>query len=167
VAKADVAELVDARDLKSLDGNVVWVRVPPPAPRHDAMMLVIGLGWVTVPAGVSTSLIRCDNHTRPAVKAHCGCTGILDLPDRLCTSDLLIRTSGKRQLIDTWRRFSRYLGGTEIRPLGEVTSKSLRLRNSGAWGFSTARQRGGYATVSPRQGRCRQTVPGQGASINL
>jgi hypothetical protein len=32
VAKADVAELVDARDLKSLDGNVVWVRVPPPAP---------------------------------------------------------------------------------------------------------------------------------------
>ena len=30
---ADVAELVDARDLKSLDGNVVWVRVPPPAPR--------------------------------------------------------------------------------------------------------------------------------------
>jgi hypothetical protein len=27
-----VAELVDARDLKSLDGNVVWVRVPPPAP---------------------------------------------------------------------------------------------------------------------------------------
>jgi hypothetical protein len=33
VTKADVAELVDARDLKSLDGNVVWVRVPPPAPK--------------------------------------------------------------------------------------------------------------------------------------
>jgi hypothetical protein len=32
IHKADVAELVDARDLKSLDGNVVWVRVPPPAP---------------------------------------------------------------------------------------------------------------------------------------
>src|SRR5215813_6946117 len=31
-ANADVAELVDARDLKSLDGNVVRVRVPPPAP---------------------------------------------------------------------------------------------------------------------------------------
>ena len=30
--QADVAELVDARDLKSLDGNVVRVRVPPPAP---------------------------------------------------------------------------------------------------------------------------------------
>src|ERR1700682_4649786 len=30
---ADVAELVDARDLKSLDGNVVWLQVPPPAPR--------------------------------------------------------------------------------------------------------------------------------------
>ena len=25
---ADVAELVDARDLKSLDGNIVWVRSP-------------------------------------------------------------------------------------------------------------------------------------------
>src|SRR5437588_5893914 len=33
INQADVAELVDARDLKSLDGNVVWVRVPPPAPR--------------------------------------------------------------------------------------------------------------------------------------
>jgi hypothetical protein len=32
INRADVAELVDARDLKSLDGNVVWVRVPPPAP---------------------------------------------------------------------------------------------------------------------------------------
>jgi hypothetical protein len=29
---AGVLELVDRRDLKSLDGNVVWVRVPPPAP---------------------------------------------------------------------------------------------------------------------------------------
>jgi hypothetical protein len=35
VAKADVAELVDARDLKSLDGNVVRVRVPPPAPTFE------------------------------------------------------------------------------------------------------------------------------------
>src|SRR6476619_1185702 len=32
---ADVAELVDARDLKSLDGNVVWVRLPPPAPMAE------------------------------------------------------------------------------------------------------------------------------------
>jgi hypothetical protein len=32
INNADVAELVDARDLKSLDGNIVWVRVPPPAP---------------------------------------------------------------------------------------------------------------------------------------
>ena len=32
INRADVAELVDARDLKSLDGNIVWVRVPPPAP---------------------------------------------------------------------------------------------------------------------------------------
>src|SRR5712672_4475658 len=36
INKADVAELVDARDLKSLDGNVVWVRVPPPAPSKNA-----------------------------------------------------------------------------------------------------------------------------------
>ena len=34
INRADVAELVDARDLKSLDGNVVWVRVPPPAPAY-------------------------------------------------------------------------------------------------------------------------------------
>jgi hypothetical protein len=33
INEADVAELVDARDLKSLDGNVVRVRVPPPAPK--------------------------------------------------------------------------------------------------------------------------------------
>ena len=38
---ADVAELVDARDLKSLDGNVVWVRVPPPAPRFA----LTGYAW--------------------------------------------------------------------------------------------------------------------------
>jgi hypothetical protein len=35
INRADVAELVDARDLKSLDGNIVWVRVPPPAPELD------------------------------------------------------------------------------------------------------------------------------------
>jgi hypothetical protein len=35
IKTADVAELVDARDLKSLDGNVVWVRVPPPAPNKE------------------------------------------------------------------------------------------------------------------------------------
>jgi hypothetical protein len=35
INNADVAELVDARDLKSLDGNVVWVRVPPPAPANS------------------------------------------------------------------------------------------------------------------------------------
>ena len=29
---ADVAESVDATDLKSVEGNLVWVQVPPPAP---------------------------------------------------------------------------------------------------------------------------------------
>ena len=41
INSADVAELVDARDLKSLDGNVVWVRVPPPAPRFA----LAGYAW--------------------------------------------------------------------------------------------------------------------------
>jgi hypothetical protein len=41
INNADVAELVDARDLKSLDGNVVWVRVPPPAPRFA----LTGYAW--------------------------------------------------------------------------------------------------------------------------
>jgi hypothetical protein len=39
INRADVAELVDARDLKSLDGNVVWVRVPPPAPRQIIVVI--------------------------------------------------------------------------------------------------------------------------------
>ena len=42
INKADVAELVDARDLKSLDGNVVRVRVPPPAPRMGSVKTRIG-----------------------------------------------------------------------------------------------------------------------------
>jgi hypothetical protein len=44
INEADVAELVDARDLKSLDGNVVWVRVPPPAPANfDSKISLINL----------------------------------------------------------------------------------------------------------------------------
>ena len=31
-AIADVAELVDAHDSKSCDGNIMWVRLPPSAP---------------------------------------------------------------------------------------------------------------------------------------
>ena len=44
-----MAELVDARDLKSLDGNVVWVRLPPPAPRFA----LAGYAWRShvTPAG--------------------------------------------------------------------------------------------------------------------
>src|SRR4051812_38392056 len=46
---ADVAELVDARDLKSLDGNVVWVRVPPPAPSRIAYTCCPPLIWISDP----------------------------------------------------------------------------------------------------------------------
>jgi hypothetical protein len=42
INEADVAELVDARDLKSLDGNVVRVRVPPPAPIKSATSRTAG-----------------------------------------------------------------------------------------------------------------------------
>ena len=31
---AGVMELADVTDSKSVDGNIVWVRVPPPAPRR-------------------------------------------------------------------------------------------------------------------------------------
>jgi hypothetical protein len=45
-----VAELVDARDLKSLDGNVVWVRVPPPAPCSNEPSGVYGRQNILQPA---------------------------------------------------------------------------------------------------------------------
>ena len=32
---AGVMELADVTDSKSVDGNIVWVRVPPPAPRRN------------------------------------------------------------------------------------------------------------------------------------
>ena len=84
MTKADVAELVDARDLKSLDGNVVWVRVPPPAPTQismcnrdllgyvrnnretafdytDSIPLMMTLGDLEVHEGATISI--ADNHT--------------------------------------------------------------------------------------------------------
>ena len=51
INEADVAELVDARDLKSLDGNVVWVRVPPPAPAKSGISPIIRLMEVNRRAG--------------------------------------------------------------------------------------------------------------------
>ena len=54
INNADVAELVDARDLKSLDGNVVWVRVPPPAPRFA----LTGYAWRSHAETVRTERVR-------------------------------------------------------------------------------------------------------------
>ena len=51
--QADVAELVDARDLKSLDGNVVWVRLPPPAPRFA--LTALRVAQPSKPSGRSVS----------------------------------------------------------------------------------------------------------------
>ena len=35
-AYAGVMELADVTDSKSVDGDIVWVRVPPPAPKNPA-----------------------------------------------------------------------------------------------------------------------------------
>lgn len=40
---AGVVELVDAIDSKSIIGNYVWVRVPPPAPTREGNVLKIFL----------------------------------------------------------------------------------------------------------------------------
>ena len=38
-------ELADVTDSKSVDGDIVWVRVPPPAPNpKGAFMVVLGFG---------------------------------------------------------------------------------------------------------------------------
>jgi hypothetical protein len=58
---ADVAELVDARDLKSLDGNVVWVRVPPPAPAFSLEKSVICPCIATLASRSLTSRFRIGN----------------------------------------------------------------------------------------------------------
>ena len=36
--KAGVMELADVTDSKSVDGDIVWVRVPPPAPRKKPLL---------------------------------------------------------------------------------------------------------------------------------
>ena len=35
-------ELVDVADSKSADGDIVWVRVPPPAPQHPNTLDAVG-----------------------------------------------------------------------------------------------------------------------------
>ena len=58
MAKADVAELVDARDLKSLDGNVVWVRLPPPAPGRffiDQTVYIAERRWMEFVCGAKSN----------------------------------------------------------------------------------------------------------------
>ena len=48
---AGVMELADVTDSKSVDGDIVWVRVPPPAPKTQGapkgypVFLLLG-GWV-------------------------------------------------------------------------------------------------------------------------
>jgi hypothetical protein len=70
-----VAELVDARDLKSLDGNVVWVRVPPPAPEAAR-----GFAW-------EPSLLPSSNKRAPCGHASGnGCDSFLKHP---CVARLL------------------------------------------------------------------------------
>ena len=50
-AYAGVMELADVTDSKSVDGDIVWVRVPPPAPKTQGtpleypVFLLMG-GWV-------------------------------------------------------------------------------------------------------------------------
>jgi hypothetical protein len=51
VARAEVAELADAPDSKSGEGNLVWVRVPPSA-------LATMRGWVA-------ELLRCSDPLYP------------------------------------------------------------------------------------------------------
>jgi hypothetical protein len=60
--KADVAELVDARDLKSLDGNVVWVRVPPPAPRTSRLFCLARFRFDLAEKNNLTRAVRFFDH---------------------------------------------------------------------------------------------------------
>ena len=48
---AGVMELVDVTDSKSVGGDTVWVRVPPPAPKKEASALQMPLFWVPAAFG--------------------------------------------------------------------------------------------------------------------
>ena len=53
---AGVMELVDVADSKSADGNIMWVRVPPPAPKQKhpvGVLFVLSAGQFTVNAVAS------------------------------------------------------------------------------------------------------------------
>ena len=67
-AYAGVMELADVTDSKSVDGDIVWVRVPPPAPKIQGtplecpVFLLLG-GWVRnqfkLPLKFSVTLCSC------------------------------------------------------------------------------------------------------------
>src|SRR5882757_3936431 len=73
INRADVAELVDARDLKSLDGNVVWVRVPPPAPMvrpkrsASEIMFMADLEQITIVPGLTFDALVAGKPGAPLV----------------------------------------------------------------------------------------------------
>ena len=64
-ARADVAELVDARDLKSLDGNVVRVRFPPSAPILHLGALFFCFAIISFVDHLSRGLLDCRDVDSP------------------------------------------------------------------------------------------------------
>ena len=44
--------MVDVTDSKSVGGNIVWVRVPPPAPINPIVNDTFTMGFIFVPVGL-------------------------------------------------------------------------------------------------------------------
>src|SRR5919107_1510537 len=78
---AGVAELVDAPDSKSGEGNLVWVRVPPPAPHKSTANVGVFLVYTqrpNLPGHDPLAVLRVSN-IRKDRKRLLG-TGLLDQP---------------------------------------------------------------------------------------